>query len=125
MDHAVGSDQSEKIVVIGFGWVGQANALALAKMGFRVFYYDIVTPAYHYADEYKDLYEKIPGLKNVLEMDDENTWYLICVGDRTRTDGTQDISLIEKVLLSLAGASGKIVIRSTVLPQNLGGLKFD
>ena len=40
----------EKIVIVGFGWVGQANALALNQMGYEVFYYDIADP--------KQLYEK-------------------------------------------------------------------
>lgn len=125
MNKPAGSEKSEKIVIMGFGWVGQANALALAKMGWPVFYYDIVTPAHHYADQYEDLYKDISGLRQPLEADGENTWYIVCVGDRTREDGIQDISLIQQVLKLLHNAQGRIIIRSTILPQNLGQLKFD
>jgi phosphoglycerate dehydrogenase-like enzyme len=36
--------KEEKIVIVGFGWVGQANALALVQMGYQVFYYDVLPP---------------------------------------------------------------------------------
>jgi len=51
-------EKLEKTVVVGFGWVGQANALALARMGFEVAYFDVATPPHHYASRYGLLYEK-------------------------------------------------------------------
>jgi SAM-dependent methyltransferase len=115
----------EKIVVIGFGWVGQANAIALVKLGFSVSYFDIVTPPHHYKNKFNNEYSKITALKDILEIDSKETSYVVCVGDRTLEDGSQDISLIQKVIDSLHGAKGNIILRSTVLPQNLGKLKFD
>ena len=53
----------EKIVVVGFGWVGQANALALARMGYQVFYYDIAPPVLRFSDKHSELYAKISPLK--------------------------------------------------------------
>ena len=111
----------EKIVIVGYGWVGQANALALTQMGYPVFYYDIVPPVYKYESEF---YGKVKALPELLEEDGENTWYIVSVGDRVK-DGEQDISLIKKALDNLSSAKGKVVLRSTVLPQSLKSLPFD
>lgn len=115
----------EKIIVVGFGWVGQANALALARMGFDVSYFDVATPSRHYASRYGSLYEKIKPLGSLLEIDGPNTWYIVCIGDRVSKDGIQDISLIERALESLKAAQGKVILRSTVLPDHLARLPFD
>ncbi|MDO8592390.1 MAG: methyltransferase domain-containing protein [bacterium] len=118
-------EKSEKIVIVGFGWVGQANALALIRMGFEVFYYDVLAPKYHYADKYLGFYEKIKPLDNLLQADSPDTWYVICIGDRVNENGHQDISLIERALELLRPARGNIILRSTVLPKYLKGLPFD
>ncbi len=115
----------EKIVVLGYGWVGQANALALRRMGYEVAYYDVITPRYHYSDTYYALYEQVRALEKPLDIDSPDTWYIVCIGDRVSMDGVQDISLIENALQSLVPAQGKIILRSTVLPNLLSGLRFD
>ncbi len=115
----------EKIVIIGYGWVGQANALALTIMGYPVFYFDVVKPRLHYLDGYSHIYEKIKPLGAPLEKDGPETWYLISVGDRVAEDGQQDISLIKRADDLVKGARGGILLRSTVLPQNLSKLDFD
>lgn len=115
----------EKIVIIGYGWVGQANALALTMMGYRVFYYDVVPPKLHYQEAYAHIYGKINGLTNPLEEDGSDTWYLISVGDRVSENGIQDISLIIKANELVKSAQGGVILRSTVLPQNLEKLSFD
>lgn len=115
----------ESIVVVGFGWVGQANALSLVRMGYEVFYYDVVEPKHHYSDAYYEAYEKIKPLKNLLDVDSPNTWYIVCIGDRVSPEGHQDIGLIERALQSLLPAQGKVILRSTILPHYLGTLRFD
>ncbi len=115
----------EIIVIVGFGWVGQANALALTQMGYEVFYFDPGTPDHKYADKYADLYSKVGRLSSVLEKDGPDTWYIVSVGDRVSPEGDQDISLIQKALDSLKNARGGVVLRSTILPQKLAGLSFD
>ena len=80
--------KDEKIVIIGFGWVGQANALALVQMGYEVCCYDVLPPKYHYeGGDYKHLYEKVTVLTTPLEMDGAHTAYLVCVGDRVDDEG--------------------------------------
>ncbi len=115
---------NNKIVVVGFGWVGQANALSLARMGYEVGFYDVITPKFHYSDKYYELYEKITVLKSLLEFDAPTTHYIVCVGDRVAEDGTQDITFIEKALEQLTSAQGKVILRSTILPTSLAKLPF-
>jgi UDPglucose 6-dehydrogenase len=115
----------EKIVVVGYGWVGQANALALRSMGYSVSYFDPGNPTFHYEAKYSELYKHIPRQSTVLERDSPNTWYIVCVGDRVAEDGVQDISLIEKALDSLEGVAGHVILRSTIIPDSLARLRFD
>lgn len=114
----------EKIVIVGFGWVGQANALALKVLGFDVSYFDPTTPPQHY-DAYASLYDSLERLPSIEAKDSPNTWYVICVGDRVSPEGVQDLSHIKSALDSLRTAQGGVVLRSTVLPDLLDDLKFD
>ena len=114
----------ELIVVVGFGWVGQANALALTKAGHDVCYFDVQKPTFKYTDTEERIYNKVPPLAHVLERDSANTWYLVCVGDKVLSDGTQDISAIAAALKSLKDAKGGVILRSTVLPGYLSSLNF-
>lgn len=115
----------EKIVIVGFGWVGQANGLALAQMGYAVSFYDPMPPKLHYEHSHGELYRRIESLAAVLAKDSPDTWYVVSVGDRVAEDGVQDISLIEKALESLKGAKGHVILRSTVIPSSLEKLHFD
>jgi UDP-glucose 6-dehydrogenase len=115
----------ETVVIVGFGWVGQANALALTHADYEVFYFDVGKPTLKYADKYEHLYNKVKPLSSVLEKDSVHTWYIVSVGDRVLPDGEQDISLIKKALESLKNAKGGIVLRSTILPEHLKDLHFD
>lgn len=114
----------ERIVVVGFGWVGQANALALKLSGYEVGYFDIGTPKHHY-DAYASTYAKLTRLETVTAWDGETTCYIVAVGDRVAEDGTQDISSIRAALDSLKGVLGTVVLRSTILPDTLSTLAFD
>lgn len=116
---------TETIIIVGFGWVGQANALALTHAGYSVFYFDVQKPHLKYAEKYGKLYESVRPLTNVLEKDGPNTWYIVSVGDRVLPDGEQDISAIRKALDSLKLAKGGVILRSTVLPGHLSSLFFD
>jgi len=116
--------QKESIIVVGFGWVGQANALALSLDGYDVAFYDINEPDQHYK-EYLDIYKKFKQLKAPLEIDGPNAVYVICVGDRVDDKGNQDISLIRTVLDPLKDARGTVVLRSTIIPDYLKELDFD
>ncbi|MEK7555856.1 MAG: hypothetical protein AAB523_01045 [Patescibacteria group bacterium] len=115
----------EIIVVVGYGWVGQANALALSHIGYHVCYYDVGEPKMHYADKYQNSYDTITPLSSPLEKDGPDTCYLVCVGDRVSPEGEQNIEAIKKALESLHDAKGTVVLRSTVLPASLVSLRFD
>lgn len=113
------------IVVVGFGWVGQANALSLAKQGHHVAFYDPKEPVRHYEKDYTVLYNGVKRLSVVSELDAPDTCYIVSVGDRVAEDGVQDTSLIRGALDSLKEAEGTVVLRSTVLPHLLADLSFD
>ncbi|MDP3962611.1 MAG: hypothetical protein Q8Q03_01975 [bacterium] len=115
----------ETIVIIGFGWVGQANALALSYAGYPVYYFDIQKPNLKYADKYAKLYDKVKPISDVLEKDSHDTWYIVAVGDRVNQEGEQDISAIRKALESLKKAKGGVILRSTIIPGHLATLDFD
>lgn len=118
-------DGKEKIVIVGYGWVGQANAVALAKMGYPVWFFDTAeTPTLHYSEEDGD-YKGISRAHSIKEVDSPNTWFIVCVGDRVSEEREQDISLIKKATDSLKGIQGHVILRSTVLPQKLKELTFD
>lgn len=118
--------KDEKIVIIGFGWVGQANALALIQMGYNVYCYDILPPKHHYSGgDYKHLYEKVTVLNTPLEMDGAHTAYMVCVGDRVDESGRQDVTFIRQALESIKDARGTIILRSTIVPKTLSSLVFD
>lgn len=118
------NSSKETIVIVGYGWVGQANALALSGAGYDVYYFDTGKPELRYVENYKELYGTIKSLAHVLEKDGVNTWYIVSVGDRVAQDGEQDISLIRKALESLRNVKGKVILRSTVLPAHLSSLDF-
>lgn len=116
--------EKEKVVIIGFGWVGQANALALVLDGYEVGYYDIGHPPHHY-EKYAELYQKIRRFNSPLALDDDRVAYIVCVSDHIDEVGNQDITNIESALASLEKAKGTVVLRSTILPSKLKGLDFD
>ena len=113
-----------KVGVVGFGWVGQANALALAADGYDVSFYDITNPVRHY-EEWHERYNRLHELRDVLEADGTDVTYIVCVGDRVDEEGNQDITYIRAALKSLDNAKGTVVLRSTILPSSLGSLNFD
>lgn len=113
------------MVIIGFGWVGQANALALRKMGCMVYYFDPGQIVRKYDNNNKTLYDQLLRLESPLEKDTGDTSYIVCVGDRVSESGEQDISSIKKALESLKDAKGKVFLRSTILPEHLSQLKFN
>ena len=114
----------ERYVVVGFGWVGQANALAMKMSGLEVAYFDPGEPKHHYG-KFQKQYESLHRLRNVLDKDSERTWYVVCVGDRVSDEGVQDITYIKNALESLKGAKGGVILRSTILPDLLEDLSFD
>ena len=115
----------EKIVIVGFGWVGQANAIALVEMGYDVYFYDVLPPRHHYAKSHEAVYARITSLKDPLEVDGVHTSYMVAVGDRVNEKGEQDVSFIRQALESLRSAEGTVVLRSTIVPKLLTDLYFD
>ncbi len=115
----------ETIVIVGYGWVGQANAISLRIMRYPVFCYDVAETSLKYVPKYQKECSEIASLSHAREHDGPNTVYVVCVGDRVSEEGIQDVSPIEKALETLKGAKGTVILRSTVIPQSLDKLAFD
>ncbi len=115
----------EKIVIVGYGWVGQANAMALSQMGYSVWFYDTAeNPLLHYEVDADEGRAPIQRVMTIDEIDSVDTWFIVCVGDRVSEEREQDISLIKKATDSLKNVRGHVILRSTVLPQKLNELFF-
>ena len=114
----------EQYVIVGFGWVGQANALAIKMLGLDVSYFDLSTPPRHYP-QYAHVYDSLTRLTDIKSKDSVKTWYIVCVGDKVSDEGVQDISHIKNALDSLSDVEGEIILRSTILPDLLDTLQFN
>lgn len=119
------SKESAPIVILGFGWVGQANALALLLMGHEVYFYDPAVSINRHYPVYENQYDKVKRLDNPLKLDSASTSYIVCVGDRVDEAGNQDISYIKKATQSLEKGEGTVILRSTIRPDYLKQLHFD
>ncbi len=109
----------EPINIIGYGFIGQANAIGLKRLGYDVYAYDIVKKDNIYDQkEFNDipLYvgEKLP----------RSGTHIICIADKNFEDGRQEIRHIAKVTHPLKG-KGTVILRTTMLPRFLIALHFD
>jgi GDP-mannose 6-dehydrogenase len=117
-------DMSDKIVIVGYGRVGQANALALSIMGYSVFYYDAREPKRHYLTTHAAVYNRVTPITDIRTHDSARTIYIVCIGDNVSIDGEQDISEIKASLADLKSVQGQVILRSTILPDRLSKLSF-
>ena len=117
--------KDEKMIIVGFGWIGQANALSLLKMGYPVFFYDPAPSlTFHYVKD-GESYDGIERIDSLTSEDSANTCYIVCVGDRVSEEREQDISPIKNATDALKDILGTVIVRSTILPQKLKELHFD
>jgi len=114
-----------QIVIVGFGRVGQANAIALCMAGYSVCYHDIAEPDRHYLTRYAETYRRIPRIQHLYDQDSVDSSYIVCIGDKVSSDGEQDITDISSVLDDLKNTEGQVILRSTLLPDKLLMLPFD
>lgn len=114
---------SKKAIIIGLGFVGQANALALIKMGYKVYGYDVKAVKSIYKD--KD-FSRITFLPKIIKAK-FGCPVLVCVNAPTTNPRTLlDLRNVKKALsLGRKITSGPIILRSTVLPTLLKPLDFD
>lgn len=94
------------ITIVGFGWVGQANALALSKLGHDVSWYDSGQPEIHYVDDYAPL--------TCVREVDRGAVCVVCVGEAQVADALKALPL-----------DCRVVLRSTVPPDQIEKLYFD
>lgn len=114
-----------RVVVIGLGFVGQANAVVLARMGYEVWGKDLRGVDNLYATED---FSKVKIFKDSSRLPfkpDESVPVMVCVNALNNEDGQN----LKPSLAALAEArtisNGSVVLRTTLLPGNLAALDFD
>ncbi|MCK4454175.1 hypothetical protein KAU51_02415 [Candidatus Parcubacteria bacterium] len=110
---------TKKINIIGYGYVGQATGIGLKRLGYNVIAYDIQQKENIYQE--KD-FDKIPLV--VGKKSPDSGINIVCIADKVLDDGRQEIGHIAEVLNRLKG-KGIIILRTTMLPRLVAGLKFD
>ena len=112
---------NKEVIIIGLGWVGQANALALIKDEFIVHGIDIRTVNNIYKD---------PDF-NKIKISDAGSFTsdapkIICVNALNDEHGKQDLSAVFSALKTARQiGGGPVILRSTVLPTKFKNLDFD
>lgn len=114
-----------RVVVVGLGFVGQANAVVLARMGYEVWGKDLREVENIYAT---DDFAKIKIFKEASELPfkpEEHVPVMVCVNALNNGQG-QDLKPAQSALAEARKITrGPIVLRTTLLPGNLGALDFD
>lgn len=110
----------KKVNIIGYGFVGQATAIGLKRLGYDVTAYDIVPKENIYG---KKDFEEIPLVVSQ-ELPDSGI-HVVCIADKFSPDGRQEIGHIVRALDKLWDKESILILRTTILPKSLAGLKFD
>lgn len=114
-----------KVVVIGLGFVGQANAVVLARMGYEVWGKDLREVDNIYAT---DDFLKVKIFNNASELPfkpEDKVPVMVCVNALNQGQG-QDLKPAQSALAEARKITqGAVVLRTTLLPENLSALDFD
>lgn len=115
-------NKNKKVNIIGYGFVGQANAIGLKRLGYDVAAFDIQEKENIYGVEE---FNEIP-LTVGEELPDSGT-HIICIKEKHFKDKgkrIQEVGHIARVLHELKG-KGTVILRTTALPRFIATLPFD
>jgi UDP-glucose 6-dehydrogenase len=117
--------EENRVVVVGLGFVGQANAVVLSRMGYEVWGKDLRQVENIYAT---DDFNKIKIFKDASELPfkpEENVPAMVCVNALNNESG-QDLRPAQGALADARKITkGPVILRTTLLPENLKNLDFD
>jgi len=112
--------EDKKINIIGYGFVGQANAVGFKRLGYNVAAYDIQEKENIYGAKE---FDEIP-LTVGEELPDSGI-HVVCIADKNfKDERRQDVGHIATVLNRLRGR-GTIILRTTALPRLVVTLPLD
>mgnify|MGYP001583025954 CR=1 FL=1 len=121
--------KEKKINIVGYGYVGQATAIGLKKLGYdNIFAYDLIKKENLYNS---DIFKEIKFSEHNDYIDDINSIHIICVSDKSRKSGKQNMKDVSELLTFLNVENKKrhsenlIILRTTVVPNFLKKLEFD
>lgn len=114
-----------RVVVIGLGFVGQANAVVLSRMGYEVWGKDLREVDNIYAT---DDFNKVKIFKDASDLPfkpEDGLPVMVCVNALNFEHG-QDLKSAQSALAEARKITlGAVVLRTTLLPENLTALDFD
>lgn len=127
----------QKVAVIGSGYVGLVTAACLAELGNRVICVDNdkkkivslkkgIMPIYEPGLEEMVLRNKkakrLNFIFSIKEATEKSQIIFICVGTPSRSDGSADLSAVEKVARAIAGAMKeyKVIVEKSTVPAETG-----
>lgn len=113
------NENQEKVNIIGYGFVGQANAIGLRRLNYNVTAYDIREKENIYKEKE---FNEIPLI--IGERLPDSGINIVCIADKVLEDGRQEIGHIAKILDRLNG-KGITILRTTMLPRLIVNLKFN
>jgi UDP-glucose 6-dehydrogenase len=114
-----------RVVVIGLGFVGQANAVVLARMGYEVWGKDLRDVDNIYATEDFTKIKIFNDLSELPFKPEEKVPAMVCVNALNKEQG-QDLTPAQSALAEARKITlGPVVLRTTLLPENLAALDFD
>lgn len=117
-----------KVLVVGLGFVGQANAIALIKSGYDVYGFDI--------NHIKNIY-KNPAFNLIKRINKDalphgvcymnKTPVLVCVNAKSTTRYPfQNLNDVKSAVATARKlTSGVLILKTTLLPNNLKNIDFD
>ncbi len=113
-------NKKQKVNIIGYGFVGQANAVGLKRLGYDVAAYDIQEKENIYGVKE---FDEIP--LTVGEQLPDSGIHIICIAEKNFKDQRrQEVGHIARALHELKG-KGTVILRTTALPRLVSGLPFD
>jgi len=115
----------DKIIILGLGFVGQANAIALARMGFEIWAKDIREVENLYATKDFDKIHIFTDSKELPFTAADKVPAMVCVNAHNTASG-QDLNPAQRALAEARKVTqGLVILRTTIVPKHLKSLDFD
>jgi UDP-glucose 6-dehydrogenase len=122
---ASGGKDENRVVVVGLGFVGQANAIVLVRMGYEVWGKDLRDVENIYATED---FAKIKIFKDTKELPfkpEDEVPVMVCVNALNQNQSQDLKPTIGALLDARKITKGLVILRTTLLPAHLTQLDFD
>jgi UDP-glucose 6-dehydrogenase len=115
----------KRVVVLGLGFVGQANAIALIRRGYEAWGKDIAEVGNIYQSADFDRIRRFTSSNDLPFEPQAEVPVLVCVNAQNQ-GATQDLAPVRGALAEAnAITKGTVVLRTTIMPHHLASLDYD